>query len=91
MSTLASTPDTRTKLRRAVGIGFTALGALIAVGVAVLFLALTGASRTSSAPGHPAPRYVPLIQYHGTGGSPAAAGNHTTPVPGTEHSEGALP
>ena len=65
MSTLASTPDARTKLRRAVGIGFTALGALIAVGVAVLFLALTGASRTSSAPGHLAPRYVPLIQQEG--------------------------
>ena len=90
MSTLASTPDTRTKLRRAVGIGFTALGALIAVGVAVLFLALTGASRTSSAPGHPAPRYVPLVQYQSTAGS-LASGNHTRPVPGAEHSEGALP
>jgi hypothetical protein len=91
MSTLASTPDARTKLWRAVGVGVTALGALIAVGVAVLFLALTGASRRTSAARNQSSGYVPLIRYHGTGGTPAAAGIHTRPIPGAEHSEGAVP
>jgi hypothetical protein len=91
MSTLASTPHARTKLWRAIGISVTALGALIAVGVAVLFLALTGASRTGSAPRHQSPGYVPLIHYHGTGAPPAAAANHTRPLPGAEHPESAIP
>ena len=50
MSSLASAPDAPTKLRSAVEIGFVVLGVLLAVGVAVLFLALTGASRTTRAP-----------------------------------------
>jgi hypothetical protein len=91
MSTLAGSPDARTKLWRAIGISVTALGALIAVGVAVLFLALTGARRTDSAPRHQSPGYVPLIHDHGTGAPPAAAGIHTMPLPGAERPEGAVP
>jgi hypothetical protein len=63
MSPLASAPDALTRLRSAVEIGFVALGVLVAIGVAVLFLALTGASRTGYAPRPQSPRDVPLSQY----------------------------
>ncbi len=66
----------------------TAAGALIAVGIAALFLALAGSSRTSHVAirhsvalyhGTYYPRvqhrgaYYPLIQYRGTGAGPAIA------------------
>jgi hypothetical protein len=67
MSPLASAPDPPTRLRSAVEIGFVALGVLVAVGVAALFLALTGASRTGYPPRPQSPTYVPLMQYPGAG------------------------
>ena len=57
MSSLASAPDAPTRLRSAVEIGFVVFGVLVAIGVAMLFLALTGASRTTRAP---------LPNHHGT-------------------------
>jgi hypothetical protein len=50
MSPLASAPDAPSRLRSAVEIGFVALGVLVAVAVAALFLVLMGASRTAYAP-----------------------------------------
>jgi hypothetical protein len=44
MSAVRGTPAVLAKLRRAAGIGFVALSTLVAVGVAVLFLALLGRS-----------------------------------------------
>jgi hypothetical protein len=50
----------------------TAAGALVAVGIAALFLALAGPTRSShTAIRHPAPTYYPLIHYRGTGAPPA--------------------
>ena len=69
----------------------TAAAALIAIGVAVLFLAYAGgggANRAATshptptlATRHPAPTYYPLIQYRGTGAAPAAL----APEPGQMH------
>jgi hypothetical protein len=61
----------------------TAVGALIAVGIAALFLALASPTRGShTASRHPAPTYYPLIQYRGTGAPPATAtgARATTPT-----------
>jgi hypothetical protein len=61
----------------------TAAGALIAVGIAALFLALAGPTRSiHTAIRHPAPTYHPLIQYRGTGAPPATAtgARRTTPT-----------
>jgi len=76
MTTLTSTPNATTKLARAVGIGVTALGVLVALGVAVLFLALTDATPTSLAPRHHTSGYVPLIPAR-----PTATGIQTMPAP----------
>ena len=46
MSTPTGTLVARTKLQTAIGIAAVAIGTLVAAGVAALFLALTGASRT---------------------------------------------
>ena|SRR5437660_4418330 len=59
---LASAPDAPHRLRSAIEIGALALSALVAVGVAVLFLALTGASRTIHGPRPQSSRYAPLSQ-----------------------------
>jgi hypothetical protein len=72
MSSLASAPDAPTRLRSAVEIGFVVLGVLVAVGVAMLFLALTGASRTTHAPLPQSPRPAPLSQYPRAGAPPTA-------------------
>jgi hypothetical protein len=50
MPSPASAPDATTRLRSAIDIGALALGTLIAVGVAAVFLILPGAHRTSYAP-----------------------------------------
>src|SRR5690242_327109 len=63
MSPLASAPDAPTRLRSAVEIGFVALAVLVAVGVAILFLALTGASRTGHTPRPQSPSYARPRQY----------------------------
>jgi hypothetical protein len=55
------------------------VGAVIAVGLAALFLALGNSSQVKPVNhAHPLPAYTPLIQYRGTGASPASA---TTPSP----------
>ncbi len=70
MPSPASAPYAATGLRSAINIGALALGTLVAVGVAAVFLILPGANRTSDAPGpaitnaHPAaPR--PLLAQSG--------------------------
>jgi hypothetical protein len=69
MSTLHTTQHAPHKIRRAVGTGVVALGALIAIGVFVLILALTGANRPGSTSpathAHPATAATPLVQHHG--------------------------
>jgi hypothetical protein len=65
----------------ALGTGLAVVGALIAVGISILILALTGANnptRTTSAP-HPqrAVTYPPLVHYHGTGAPPAVRPIHS--------------
>jgi hypothetical protein len=79
MASLYGAPDAPTRLRSAVEIGFLALGALVAVGVAMLFLTLTGASRISYAPRPKSPRYVPLRQYPARCVSFAASGRRWSP------------
>ena len=59
-----------------------ALSTLVAVGVSVFFLAVTGASRTSSTPGHPIISLRPRlsIQYSGTEEQRPATRIHTMPA-----------
>jgi hypothetical protein len=64
MSTNAGTPIAPPN-RSAVEIGVVALNTLLAVGGSVLFLAITGASRTSLAPRHQSYGPAPLIQNYG--------------------------
>ena len=64
----------------ALGTGLAVVGAVIAVGISILILVLTGANnptRTTSAP-HPqrAATYPPLVHYHGTGAPPAVRPIH---------------
>jgi hypothetical protein len=60
-----------TPMRRT-GAIVTATGVLLAVGIAVLFLALVGGRGAGHAPdAKQAQPYYPLIQYHGTGAPPA--------------------
>ncbi len=78
-----------------------AVGALIAVAVAGLFIfAFAGKSTTTSARSATGdqPTYQPLIQYRGTGQAPTAPTTHPAPgAPRTtgllraEHSYGAVP
>jgi hypothetical protein len=67
MPSPASAPDATTRLRSAIDIGALALGTLVAVGVAAVFLILPGANRTSYAtrpaitnahPAAPRPRFA---------------------------------
>jgi hypothetical protein len=73
----------------------TAAGALIAVGIAALFLTLASPTRSSHTPiRNPAPIDWQLIQYRGTGAPPATAtgARATTPTPvNPRKSYGAVP
>ena len=61
---------------------FTTIGTLVAIGVTVLFLTLTGPShRNPATASHPAQTYGPLIHYRGTG-APPATNPHTDHAPG---------
>ena len=97
MSTLQSIPRKAPRLRTALGTGLLALGALVAVGVAVVFLALASAHRRSSItaarPAASPSAYVPLIQYRGTGAEPTTHGTGLTSAVyvRAEHSYGAVP
>ncbi len=66
MSTKTRTARAATKFGSSVEIGVVALSTLVAVAVSVLFLAVTGASRTNTAPRHQSLRSAPLIQHYGT-------------------------
>jgi hypothetical protein len=85
MSTNAGTPHATTKLGSAVEIGVVALSTLVAVGVSVLFLAVTGASRTSLAPRHQSSGAAPLIQYYGHRGTTNSNSDPHDANPRAEH------
>jgi hypothetical protein len=70
---MTTIPATRmpARIRRTSAV-LTAAGALIAVGIAALFLSLASPTRSShTAIRHTAATYYPLIQYRGTGAPPA--------------------
>jgi hypothetical protein len=67
------------KLGRAAGIGLVVLSALVAVGVAALFLALLGPARTSPGRGQQSSGAARLIEYRTTEVRSTAAGIHTVP------------
>jgi hypothetical protein len=73
----------------------TAAGALIAVGIAALFLSLASPTRSNhTAIRHPPPTGYPLIQYRGTGAPPATvtgARATTRTLVNPRKSYGALP
>ena len=79
------TPHVTTKLGRAVD-RVVALSTLVAVGVSVLFLAVTGANRTSLAARPRSSRSAPLIHYYGTGAPRTVTRIHTTPATVAERS-----
>jgi hypothetical protein len=87
-----ATPSLHTALDR----GLLALGALVAVGVMVLFLALLGANRPNpAAPVTATPRPIDRprlrIQPHGTAPPPTTIRIRTTPARRAEHPEPAVP
>jgi hypothetical protein len=80
--TTIQTTLTPARFRRT-GAVLTAAGALIAIGVAALFLSLGSPTRsTHTAIRPPAPTHYPLIQYRGTGAPPATptGARATTPT-----------
>jgi hypothetical protein len=85
MSALESKPHVQHKLRSASGSVLTALGALIAIAISVLALALTGANRTipvrSATHPHRASSYPRPRHYRGTGVCHAVL----NPIPGQLH------
>ncbi len=91
MSTLQSTPRVPYRLRTRLGAGLVALGALIAIAVSVLILALTGANHTTTASSatHNAAAHVsvPVTQSHGTGAPHAVL----DPLTGQMHGGGVFP
>jgi hypothetical protein len=60
------------------GAALAAAGALIAVGIVALFLALAGSGVNHAVIRHPVQTYYPLIQYHGTGQPPVTARQTTS-------------
>ena len=78
MSTKTRTAHAATKFGSSVEIGVVALSTLVAVAVSVLFLAVTGASRTNTAPRHQSLRSAPLIQHYTA--RRTATQIHTTPA-----------
>ena len=75
--THASIKPTRTRRTGAI---VTAAGVLLAVGIAVLFLAPVGGSASHAVTAKPAGPYYPLIQYRGTGAPPLTATPSTAPA-----------
>jgi hypothetical protein len=88
VSTLDSNPRSTLRLRAGAGKGVVALGALVALGVMVIFLALTGANRAtptnSLSPSHSAIAQRTVAQYHSTGVSHAVV----DPITGQLHGGG---
>jgi hypothetical protein len=100
MSTVETIRRAAPKPRTRFAGAFAAVGALVAVAVATLFIFslagknTTGAARATARGGEP---YVPLIQYRGTGQPPSASATNVAGAPPTigllraEHSYGAVP
>lgn len=92
MTTVQRTGRLAHKNRIRTGTVMAAVGALIAVGVTALLIALTGTSTTRPVAHHQSARSYPLIQYRGTGAPPVAPATHTAPTYiRAEHSYGAVP
>jgi hypothetical protein len=71
MSTLEGTHRAALKTRRATEAVITTVAVLVAAGVAVLILTLTGASTTNRATQpQPSSAYAPLAHFYGTGAPP---------------------
>jgi hypothetical protein len=85
MSTLAQTPRAEQRSPSRVGMAVAAVGTLVAIAVAIVFLTLPGSSRTTTAT-HSAATHgraaasAPLIQYRGTGAPPVRPLNQSAPV-----------
>lgn len=91
MPTLQSRPSARTRTHGATRIFLAAISALVAVGVAALFVAFAAPNTTNPA-AHRASGYSPLIQYRGTGAPPPPApATIPTAYIRAEHSYGAVP
>jgi hypothetical protein len=72
-------------LSQRAGAALAAVGAVIAVGIAVLFLSVGGANRVNRTVVPPqTTTYYPLIQYHGTGQGPAPS---PSALPGWRYGE----
>src|ERR1700754_3826712 len=69
----------------ALGTGLAVVGALLAVGISIVSLALTGANSTPRTPSPPHPQRAgtipPLVHYHGTGAPPAVRPIHRAAGP----------
>jgi hypothetical protein len=103
MSTIESIRRAAPKPRTRFAGAITAVGALVAIAVATLFIvALAGKHTAGSAraSAHGEQPYVPLIQYRGTGQPSGAQATNITPGTGApqtiglvraEHSYGAVP
>ncbi len=80
MPTPESIPRAEPPLHTALGRGLLVLGALVAVAVTVLFLALTGANRTnrtgSVTATHSSTAYIPPIRYREAGAPPGLNPHH---------------
>ena len=86
MTAIPPIPDARSQLGKATGIAGLALGALVALSVAALFLGLTGADRSRRL-------FVTAGHYRASGNPQDIPGNHAdhmpAPRPGLSHRDGA--
>ncbi|MBO0712823.1 MAG: hypothetical protein J2P47_16240 [Acetobacteraceae bacterium] len=92
MTTVQRTDRLAQKARIRTGTVIAAIGALIAVGVTTVLIALTATSTTRPVAHNQSAPYHSLIQYRGTGAPPGAPTTHTAPTYiRAEHSFGAVP
>lgn len=92
MTTVQRTGRLAHKDRIRIGTVMAAVGALIAVGVTTLLIALSGTSSTRPVAHHRSAPSYPLIQYRGTGARPVAPATHAAPTyMRAQHSYGAVP
>jgi hypothetical protein len=100
MSTVESVASASSKRRKTLAGATVAIGTLIAVAIAILFILIPAAGHTNGSvrpTARPQAPYVPLIQYRGTGQPPTVAGTQSTAAQLTtgllraEHSYGAVP
>ena len=101
MSTIESIQRAAPKPRTRSAGALVAIGAVLALAVAMLFILTLNSSQhtatSARSAAHSHVPYMPMIQYRGTGQTPAAARQSTTGAPPTirllraEHSYGAVP